>query len=108
MRQSPGGIYTLLYISIVSGNPAYGTAPFFVILSGRRTAMTGNDALTIDPGKCPLCGQSNSCGQLADRPHGSCWCAKAEFPPEIFDAIPAESRNKACICANCLARFKKL
>ncbi|XID94082.1 cysteine-rich CWC family protein [Paenibacillaceae bacterium WGS1546] len=70
--------------------------------------MTGNGAAKIDPGKCPLCGKGNSCGQLAGKPHGSCWCAEAEFPREIFDAIPAESRNKACICERCLAKNKTL
>ncbi|WP_245987845.1 cysteine-rich CWC family protein [Cohnella lupini] len=36
-------------------------------------------------------------------PHGECWCSKVvEFPREILELIPAEQRNKACICQACI------
>ncbi|MFC4302581.1 cysteine-rich CWC family protein [Cohnella boryungensis] len=60
----------------------------------------------LHPGKCPLCGQNNACGNLAELPpHGSCWCSSVVFPPELFDELPEELRNKACVCKDCLNRF---
>jgi len=58
-----------------------------------------------DPAACPLCGGDNRCGNLAGKP--SCWCSTELFPQEIFAQVPPELLRKACICPNCLTRFKE-
>ncbi len=60
----------------------------------------------IDPGRCPLCGEDNGCGNLKGMPGGSCWCSHADFPAGIFAVIPDEKRRKACICPSCLEKYK--
>jgi hypothetical protein len=39
--------------------------------------------------------------------HGSCWCDKEEFPNDIFELVPLESRRKHCICKKCLNKYKE-
>lgn len=56
---------------------------------------------------CPLCGQDNRCGAHAGLPPSECWCMKETFPQEIFELVPPEERGKACICMDCLDRFKR-
>lgn len=55
---------------------------------------------------CPICGEDNRCGNVADPASQACWCAKEFFPQGIFALVPAELMNKACICKSCLDRFK--
>lgn len=33
---------------------------------------------------------------------GSCWCERHVFPEELLARVPAELRNRACICRGCL------
>src|ERR1700722_4661917 len=62
----------------------------------------------FDEGKCPLCGQSNAC-QLctADAYKGPCWCTKVKIPEELIAQIPADLRNKACICRDCVTKYHR-
>lgn len=57
---------------------------------------------TLDPGRCPLCGQSNQCGQCdpatADQP---CWCFSAEIAEQARQRIPPQAQGKACLCPRC-------
>ncbi|NRD80121.1 cysteine-rich CWC family protein [Bacillus sp. BRMEA1] len=55
---------------------------------------------------CPICEKENECMSGAGE-HGNCWCDKEEFPVEIFDLVPVESRRKHCICKSCLMKFKE-
>ena len=57
---------------------------------------------------CPICGGPNQCGEInpEHRIDGRCWCAFETFPKAIFDLVPADKLNKACICRTCLGRFK--
>jgi hypothetical protein len=55
---------------------------------------------------CPICGEENECMAGAGE-HGSCWCDKEEFPNEIFELVPLESRRKHCICKKCLNKYKE-
>jgi hypothetical protein len=34
-------------------------------------------------------------------PQGPCWCTQAEFSPALLARVPAEARDRACICASC-------
>ncbi|WAH39716.1 cysteine-rich CWC family protein [Alicyclobacillus fastidiosus] len=56
---------------------------------------------------CPLCGMDNHCGNVAGKPHGTCWCDKEVFPKEIFEKRPLNQSEKSCICQNCLDKFKQ-
>ena len=58
-----------------------------------------------DPGHCPLCGKPNQCAMEVERISGQkqppCWCTQADFSADLLAQIPAESKNKACVCAAC-------
>jgi len=62
----------------------------------------------IDPAVCPICGGPNMCGELdkSNQTDGRCWCALETFPREIFQLVPKEKKDKACICKTCLDQFK--
>lgn len=62
---------------------------------------------SIDVKTCPICNQPNKCGQAVGFSHDLCWCAAESFPQQIFELIPPELVNKACICKNCLDKFKQ-
>ena len=64
--------------------------------------MDAGNEKAVDAGLCPLCGGGNACGSVAGAPSGSCWCAGEKFPPDLFDRLSPETRNKACICRACL------
>lgn len=57
---------------------------------------------TLDPNLCPACGHSNRCTladpRTATRP---CWCFSVSIEPARLDALPAELRDKACLCPRC-------
>ena len=66
----------------------------------------------IDPCCCPLCGQPNACAmatpqtatQGAEAVHaGPCWCTRVHFSADLLKQVPEAARNKACICAACVA-----
>lgn len=61
--------------------------------------------LPVNPGACPLCGQTNQCAMQLERASGvkqpPCWCTQASFSPELLARIPEPARGKACICAAC-------
>lgn len=63
-------------------------------------------SITLDPCRCPLCGQPNACamarpGQAAS---GPCWCTLVKFTADLLKQVPEAARNKACICAACVAK----
>jgi hypothetical protein len=54
------------------------------------------------PDLCPLCGESNACGMAAGQ--GTCWCFTASVPAEVIERIPAEQRDRACVCRACASK----
>jgi hypothetical protein len=51
---------------------------------------------------CPLCGGPNGCAPAAcGRFDVDCWCSRARIPADVLARIPAEQRNRACVCARC-------
>jgi hypothetical protein len=51
---------------------------------------------------CPRCGQPNQCAQAnAQTPVTHCWCFAAHIEPSVLDSLPAELRNRACLCPRC-------
>ena len=60
----------------------------------------------IDASNCPLCGELNQCTMAADPKAKECWCNEEKFPRELLAEVPAKAVRRACICANCLERFR--
>ncbi|WP_194790551.1 cysteine-rich CWC family protein [Pseudomonas sp. UFMG81] len=55
-----------------------------------------------DDQRCPACGAPNQCG-LADPRSATrgCWCFDVRIDPAVIAALPAELRDKACLCPAC-------
>jgi len=51
---------------------------------------------------CPACGAVNDCAladpETADR---ACWCYGVSIDPAVLQALPAELRDKSCLCPRC-------
>ncbi|MCG6577669.1 helicase [Pseudomonas sp. AF32] len=51
---------------------------------------------------CPACGAPNDCSLAnpitADR---ACWCYGVNIDPAVLEALPAELRDKSCLCPRC-------
>jgi prepilin-type N-terminal cleavage/methylation domain-containing protein/prepilin-type processing-associated H-X9-DG protein len=61
-----------------------------------------------NPSKCPLCGAANGCQLCSPAAYkGSCWCARVEIPGELLARVPENFRNRACICRNCVEKFRR-
>lgn len=62
---------------------------------------------SVDPSRCPVCGQPNRCAMELARETGEkqppCWCVTAVFTPELMARVPAAAQGQACICAACVA-----
>ncbi|MGJ7485782.1 cysteine-rich CWC family protein [Variovorax sp. LT2P21] len=62
---------------------------------------------TIDPARCPLCGETNACAMEIERTtgvaQGPCWCMTARFDQGLREQVPETARGLACICARCAA-----
>ena len=60
---------------------------------------------TVDPARCPLCGGPNGCAMEAQRatgqPQPPCWCTQVNFSAALLAKVPADARDKACICVRC-------
>lgn len=54
------------------------------------------------PTLCPLCGQRNQCAQAdSATPVHDCWCFAAAIAPGALERLPADQRNRACLCPRC-------
>ena len=59
-----------------------------------------------DPGRCPLCGETNECQLCSPATHKSpCWCARVEISETLLAHVPENFRNRACVCHNCVEKF---
>ncbi|MGE0874985.1 MAG: cysteine-rich CWC family protein [Burkholderiales bacterium] len=59
--------------------------------------------MSPDPARCPLCGEQNAC-EMAAGSGKPCWCATLDFPAALLARVPAEARDKACICRACVEK----
>lgn len=63
---------------------------------------------SIDPTRCPLCGQSNLCAMEVEKTTGQkqppCWCMQVTFSADLLARIPDTLRDQACVCAACAAK----
>jgi hypothetical protein len=61
----------------------------------------------VNPSLCPLCGQPNRCAMEVEKETGvkqpPCWCTRVDFSADLLARVPAEAKEKACICAACQA-----
>ncbi|OYU31475.1 MAG: hypothetical protein CFE39_08350 [Comamonadaceae bacterium PBBC2] len=63
-----------------------------------------NVCSTVDPCRCPLCGQDNRCAMEAKAPanaQAACWCTREQFSAALLRQIPDAAKGKACICQAC-------
>ena len=61
----------------------------------------------FNPATCPLCGLANACQLCSPAAcRGACWCAHEEIAAELLARVPENLRNRACICKNCLEKFR--
>lgn len=60
----------------------------------------------MDNATCPICGKSNNCALAEGRNPKDCWCMNVEFPKEVFDKIPKDKKDKACVCQSCLREIR--
>ena len=58
-----------------------------------------SEPTVVDPKRCPLCGDGNACGMAEGK--SSCWCFEAHIAPEVLERVPAEARDRACVCQGC-------
>lgn len=62
-----------------------------------------------DPQRCPACGASNRCSLADPRTAAkACWCYSVSIAPEVLEALPAEQRNKTCLCPACAQVLEQL
>ncbi|MGV0989705.1 cysteine-rich CWC family protein [Limnohabitans sp.] len=62
---------------------------------------------SVDPCRCPLCGQANRCAMedLAPaQPQAPCWCTREQFSAALLQQVPETARGKACICQACVQK----
>jgi hypothetical protein len=55
--------------------------------------------MTVDPARCPLCGEANDCQIAAGR--ATCWCFDSPVPPDVLACVPPEAQGVACVCQTC-------
>lgn len=55
--------------------------------------------MTVDPSRCPICGEPNRCGELTG--DGQCWCVEAHLSKSLLEQIPPEAVGRACVCPRC-------
>lgn len=67
----------------------------------------GESKMEINKSICPLCGKHNNCGYENVLTHNGCWCEKIEVPKELREMIPENLRGKACICKECVIKYKE-
>jgi hypothetical protein len=48
---------------------------------------------------CPICGGPNKCGGAMGK--DPCWCSTVKISPEALVAVPADARERICICPRC-------
>lgn len=55
--------------------------------------------MTLDPTRCPLCGEPNACGVAQGR--SECWCFDEKIPAEVLARLPEEAKGIVCVCRAC-------
>lgn len=57
---------------------------------------------TVDPTRCPLCGERNLCVLASGAEPGTpCWCGTVSIPAATLALVPEQAKNVACICRAC-------
>jgi hypothetical protein len=70
---------------------------------------TMHNLSSIDPSRCPVCGQANRCAMEKQKEtgvaQGPCWCTSVAFAASLLESLPAPAKDRACICAACADQF---
>jgi hypothetical protein len=68
------------------------------------------DVDKIDPSLCPLCNESNHCGNVSPcNSSQDCWCVDKtiQFSEALLNTLPSPAKNKACICKACALKHTR-
>jgi hypothetical protein len=60
-----------------------------------------NPQPSVDPTRCPLCGQRNDCCMTGSARSETCWCMHLEFGEALLARVPIAAQARACICRRC-------
>lgn len=70
-------------------------------MAGRGGRAYAPRVPTVDPTRCPACGQPNACGIAAGKTRcEDCWCAQVRIDPAVLAALPPDA-GAACLCRAC-------
>lgn len=51
---------------------------------------------------CPVCGGANQCAAAATGTVDvACWCTQVTIDAAALARVPAQARNRACLCPRC-------
>jgi hypothetical protein len=56
---------------------------------------------------CPFCQQNNQCAVNEITEINPCWCQIKHVPQALISLLPAETKNKQCICLSCIESYQK-
>jgi len=68
--------------------------------------MNLDPTVTLDPSRCPLCGEPNQCAPAADPEATECWCVTQSFPADLLGRVPEAAMGRACVCQRCLEEHR--
>lgn len=61
----------------------------------------------MNAGICPICQKENHCHMVTGKDPAGCWCTKVEFPEGLLLLVPEEARNLACVCEDCVKKYRE-
>ncbi len=68
-----------------------------------------NSSDNINPNLCPLCHESNDCGNVMTCTSSQdCWCndPAIQFSKALLNKVPAGTKGKTCICKACALKHQ--
>lgn len=55
----------------------------------------------MEKSTCPICGKNNKCTHS-----NNCWCHTTKVSKKVIDMVPQDKKGKACICKECVEKYK--
>ncbi|MDD2708408.1 MAG: cysteine-rich CWC family protein [Verrucomicrobiae bacterium] len=63
---------------------------------------------SVDPSRCPICGQPNHCRLAKEEPGSApCWCASQKIGDAVLRHIPSFALRRVCVCRSCVEKFSE-
>ena len=61
--------------------------------------------VSVQPFVCPICKKENGC--MAETNAAACWCMSVNINQQLLQQVPAELKEKQCICLDCIERYAR-